>query len=161
MAHLNMTDMTEVLTPEDPEGYPIPGDVVVYTINITNQGSLTLRDVTPDSPQVGPRRSQRPLQKIESPKKAVGLGQRAQWIPFRTEHFVERVAVYVHFRKMMSSRPRCQCFYRICSGMAYGDRNGLRCDALLEKLSKPWLACPSAVVARYWGLKQWPRSASA
>lgn len=43
--------MAVVLTPEDPEGYPVPGDIVVYTVNITNQGSLTLQDVTPLSPQ--------------------------------------------------------------------------------------------------------------
>lgn len=53
MVNSRTTDMMVVLTPTDPEGYPIPGDVVVYTINITNQGSLTLHDVTPDSPQVG------------------------------------------------------------------------------------------------------------
>lgn len=44
-------DMGVVLTPKDPEGYPIPGDIVVYTINITNEGSLTLHDVTPGSSQ--------------------------------------------------------------------------------------------------------------
>lgn len=47
------TDMLVVLTPEDPEGYPVSGEVVVYTVNITNEGSLTLHDVTPDSSQVG------------------------------------------------------------------------------------------------------------
>lgn len=46
--------MEVVLTPEDREGYPIPGDIVVYTVNITNLGSLSLHDVTPDSSQVGP-----------------------------------------------------------------------------------------------------------
>lgn len=43
--------MEVILSPEDLEGYPSPGDVVVYTITITNDGSLTLHDVTPDSPQ--------------------------------------------------------------------------------------------------------------
>lgn len=53
MLNPRITGMEVVLTPEDREGYPIPGDVVVYTVNITNQGSLTLHDVTPDSSQVG------------------------------------------------------------------------------------------------------------
>lgn len=44
--------MVVVLTPEGPEGYPVPGDIIVYTVNITNQGSLTLHNLTPDSVQV-------------------------------------------------------------------------------------------------------------
>lgn len=46
------TDIAVLLTPEDPEGYPVPGDIVVYTVNTTNQGSLTLSDVMPQSLQV-------------------------------------------------------------------------------------------------------------
>ncbi|CAM9230892.1 unnamed protein product [Scytosiphon promiscuus] len=44
-------DLVVVLTPEDPEGYPGPGDIIIYAVNITNKGALTLHDLTSDSVQ--------------------------------------------------------------------------------------------------------------
>lgn len=52
MGMLRSADVEAVLTPEDIEGYPVPGDVIIYTVNITNNGTFSLYNISLATPQV-------------------------------------------------------------------------------------------------------------
>lgn len=52
MCMLRSAGLEAVLTPEDIEGYPVPGDVIIYTVNITNNGTSSLYNISLATPQV-------------------------------------------------------------------------------------------------------------